>query len=415
MARLVLKFGGSSVAEPDRVRGVADLIARERERGHELVVVVSAMGDATDDLIALASQVSDDPRRSHPREFDMLVSAGERISMALLAMALRERGAEAISLTGSQAAILTDGAHTGARIQEVRATRVLEGLEAGRIVIVAGFQGVSPAREVTTLGRGGSDTTAVALAAALSAERCDIYTDVDGIYTADPRIVPSARRIDELDYEEALELTNSGAKVLHPRAVEIGRRYRVPLRVLSSFGTGEENATLIRQRERGMEELVLTGLAAEPGFAILILCGLPEGMRSTSTVLDRLAGAGVSVDMVAQADREVGGRQLQLSIRDEVLPEARVVCETLIDELGADRLEVIDGLARLALVGSGMHGRPGVYARTFQALLREGVEVYGLSTSSISITLLIEAEAEERAVRALHEAFRLGDIGEARV
>jgi aspartate kinase len=409
MSRLVLKFGGTSVAEPSRIGHVADLVAREHGRGHELVVVVSAMGHATDDLISLAESVSPDPRRRHPREFDMLVSAGERISMALLAMALRERGAEAISFTGSQAAILTDGVHTGARIQEVKATRVRQELEQGRVVIVAGFQGVSPAREVTTLGRGGSDTTAVALAAALGAVRCDIYTDVDGVYTADPHRVSMARRISELDYEEVLELAYSGAQVLHPRAVEMGRRYGVPIRVLSSFRDDDHTATLITRKERGVEELVLTGLASEGGHARLVLCGLAGGMRPTATVLAQLAAAGVSVDMVAQSDRPDGGRELQLSIREAALPEARAVCEALIAELGGQRLDVLEGLARVALVGTGMHGRAGVYAQAFQTLLDEGIEVYGLSTSAISIALLIDAAAEERAVQALHRAFGLGE------
>lgn len=408
MSRLVLKFGGSSVAEPERIGHVADRIARYWRSGHELVVVVSAMGHATDDLIMLAESVSPEPRRLHPREFDMLLSAGERISMALLAMALRERGAEAISFTGSQAAILTDGAHTGARIQEVRATRVREELARGRVVIVAGFQGVSPSKEVTTLGRGGSDTSAVALAVALGAERCDIFTDVAGVYTADPHRIGAARRIAELDYEEALELAYSGAQILHPRAVELGWRYGVPIRVLDSFHD-DGSMTLITRKERGVEELALTGLAAEAGHARLILCGLTGGMRPTAMVLSRLAAAGVSVDMVAQSDHPHGGRELQLSVREAELPEARAVCEALVAELGGESLRVMEGLARVALIGTGMHGRPGVYAQTFQTLLDEGIEVYGLSTSGISIALLVDAAAEQRAVEALHQAFSLGE------
>jgi len=410
MARLVLKFGGSSVAAPDRIGRVADRVVGERLAGHELVVVVSAMGDTTDDLLALAEAVSPDPRRRHPRELDMLLSAGERIAMALLAMSIRERGVEAISFTGSQAAIVTDESHTGARIREVRATRVREELERGRVVIVAGFQGVSPSREVTTLGRGGSDTTAVALAAALGADRCDIYTDVDGVYTADPRRVPGARRIDEIDYEEMLELAHSGAQVMHPRAVEIGSRYGVPIRVLSSFGGAGDGGTLIARKERGMEDLVLTGLASERGHARLVLRGVPGGMRSLSAILTRLADAGVSVDMVAQADRPDGRRQLQLSVREDVLPEARSACEAFLAEVGGEGLEVQPGLARLALVGSGMHDRPGVYARAVEALVDAGIEVHGLSTSAISIALLVTAEAEGSALRALHEAFRLGEV-----
>lgn len=406
MALIVQKYGGTSVGGPERIRQVAARVAAERRRGTAVVVVVSAMGETTDELLALARQISEDPRRRHPRELDLLLSAGERIAMALLAMAIRECGVEALSFTGSQAAIITDGVHTGARIEEVRATRVREELERGRVVIVAGFQGVSRGREVTTLGRGGSDTTAVALAAALGAARCEIYTDVDGVYTADPRRVAAARRLARIDYEEMLELATSGAKVMHPRAVEIGARYQVPIVVRSSFTEGE--GTLIAAREAGMEDLVVTGLASESGHARLTLRGLPSGMGSTSRVLSRLADAGVSVDMVAHADRGDGTWQLQLTVREDVLPEACALCEGLVGELGAEGFEERSGLARLALVGSGMHGRPGVYARAFEALLERGIEVYGLSTSSISIALLVDAANEAAALACLHEAFGLG-------
>lgn len=407
MAKRVMKFGGSSVSSPDRIRRVAERIVRARRAGDDVIVVVSAMGDTTDELVALAGTIAPDPRRRHPREFDMLLSAGERISMALLAMAIGEIGEEAISFTGSQAAIITDTAHTGARIREVRATRVREELARGRIVIVAGFQGVSDRREVTTLGRGGSDTTAVALAAALGAERCEILTDVDGVYTADPRVVESARRIKRLDYEEMLELSNSGAGVMHPRAVEIGARYGVPIRVASAFHE-EEEGTMIARKEREMEELVLTGLASQPGFARLVLRGLPTGLRATSNVLSRLAEAGVSVDMVSQFDQPDGRRQLQISVREEDLPETEEVCGALIAELGGEGLDLMRGLSRVAIVGSGMHGRPGVYARTFEVLVEAGIEIYGVSTSAISISLLVESAAEEGALRALHGAFEWG-------
>ena len=407
MALIVQKYGGTSVGSPERIRQVAARVAEERRRGSDVVVVVSAMGEATDELLALACQICEDPRRRHPRELDLLLSAGERVAMALLAMAIRECGVEALSFTGSQAAIITDGVHTGARIEEVRATRVREELDRGRVVIVAGFQGVSRDREVTTLGRGGSDTTAVALAAALGASRCEIFTDVDGVHTADPRRVPGARRIPRIDYDEMLELATSGAKVMHARAVEIGARYRVPIHVRSSFGEGE--GTLITAREAGMmEDLVLTGLASESGHARLTLRGLPPGMAPTAQVLSRLAAAGVSVDMVAQADRPDGTCQLQLTVREEALPEARAICGALVEDLGAEGIEERAGLARLALVGSGMHGRPGVYARAFEALLEKGIEVYGLSTSSISIALLVDAANETAALQCLHEAFGLG-------
>lgn len=406
MALIVQKYGGTSVGSPERIRQVAARVAAERRRGSDVVVVVSAMGEATDELLALACRISEDPQRRHPRELDLLLSAGERVAMALLAMAIRECGVEALSFTGSQAAIITDRVHTGARIEEVRATRVREELERGRVVIVAGFQGVSRDREVTTLGRGGSDTTAVALAAALGAARCEILTDVDGVHTADPRRVPRARRIERIDYDEMLELATSGAKVMHPRAVEIGARYRVPIHVRSSFGQAE--GTLIAAREAAMEDLVLTGLASESGHARLTLCGLPSGMGPMSRVLSRLASAGVSVDMVAKADRVDGTCQLQLTVHEAALPEARAICDGLLAELGGERLEERAGLARLALVGSGMHGRPGVYARAFEALLEKGIEVYGLSTSSISIALLVDAANETAALECLHEAFGLG-------
>ncbi|HLU25157.1 MAG TPA: aspartate kinase [Longimicrobiales bacterium] len=408
MTLIVQKYGGTSLGTPERIRRVAGKVVAQRAAGHDVVVVVSAMGDTTDELIALARSVSEDPQRRHPRELDMLLTAGERIAMALLAMAIRELGAEAISFTGSQAAIITDGVHTGARIEEVRAARVREELARGRIVIVAGFQGVSRSREVTTLGRGGSDTTAVALAAALCADRCEVYTDVDGVYTADPRVVRNARLIERIDYEEMLELACSGARVIHSRAVELASRYGIPVRVLSSFADAAAGGTLISPMERGMEELVLRGLASERGHARIVLRGLPPGMRPVSMVLSRLATCGVSVDMVAHADRPDGRRQLQITVREDALAEARAVCEELLGELGGETIEVQDGLARVALVGSGMHGRPGVYARAYEALMNEGIEVYGLSTSAISIALLVGADREADALNVLHEAFQLG-------
>jgi aspartate kinase len=339
----------------------------------------------------------------------MLLTAGERIAMALLAMAIRALGVEAISLTGSQAAIITDETHTGARIQEVRATRVREELERGRVVIVAGFQGVSRTKEVTTLGRGGSDTTAVALAAALPADRCDIFTDVDGIYTCDPRRVSAARLIDRIDYQEMVELATSGAQVMHPRAVEIGARYQVPIRVMSSFREGKDHGTLITRRDSTMEGLTLTGLASEGGYARLAFRGLPPDMRVTSDILNRLAASGISVDMLAQVDREDGRRQLQLTVSEESFRDARPLCEQLLKEYGGESLEVKSGLTRVALVGSGMYGLPGVYARTYRALLDAGIEVYAVSSSSISISMLVESRDADRSLQVLHAAFDLGD------
>src|SRR5687767_10954525 len=331
---IVQKYGGTSVGTPERIQRVAQRVARARRAGHDLVIVVSAMADATDDLIALAAKVVPNARKDHPRELDMLLTAGERIAMALLAMAIRELGVEAISLTGSQAAIITDETHTGARIQEVRATRVREELNAGRVVIVAGFQGVSRlTKEVTTLGRGGSDTTAVALAAALPADRCDIYTDVDGVYTSDPRRVKNARLIPRIDFQEMVELATSGAQVMHPRAVEIGARYKVPIRVLSSFRDDDDGGTLITSRDATMEGLTLTGLACEGGYARIAFRGLPPDLSAASEILTSLAQAGISVDMLAQVDREDGRRQLQLTVGEETFQNARGLCDELLKRL----------------------------------------------------------------------------------
>ncbi len=410
MALVVQKYGGTSVGTPERIRRVAQRVARERRAGNQVVVVVSAMGDTTDDLVALAEQVTAGARRRHPREFDMLLTAGERMAMALVAMAIRDCDVDAVSLTGSQAAIITDEAHTVARIAEVRATRVREELAQERVVIVAGFQGVSRTREVTTLGRGGSDTTAVALAAALGAERCEIFTDVDGIYSADPRRIPDARLIDEIDYHDVIELATAGAQVMHPRAVEIGARYGVPIRVLSSFrDEAGYHGTLITRRPPVMEELALTGLASERGNARITLRGLPAGMAVVSTLLSRLAARGVSVDLLSFADRPDGRRQLQLTVQDDdSLAEAEAVCRTLLGEQGGEGLEVETGLSRVALVGSGMHGTPGVYARAFEVLVTGGVNVLALSTSSISITFLVATADEDRTLQLLHRAFGLG-------
>lgn len=409
MALVVQKYGGTSVATPERVRRIAARVAGEKRAGNDLVVVVSAMGDTTDDLVALADQVTIGARRRHSREFDMLLTAGERIAMALVAMAIRDCDVDAVSLTGSQAAIITDEAHTGARIAEVRATRVREELAQGRVVIVAGFQGVSRTREVTTLGRGGSDTTAVALAAALSAQRCDIFTDVDGIFTADPRRIPDARLIEELDYQEVIELATAGAQVMHPRAVEIGARFGVPIRVLNSFR--DENSyrgTLITRRQPVMEELALTGLASEGDNARITLRGLPGEMRAVATILTRLAERGVSVDLVNYADRADGRRQLQLTVEaSDVLGDAEEICRAALAELGGESMGIERELSRVALVGSGMHGTPGVYARAFEALVDAGIDVLAVSTSSISITFLVASTDEDRTLQLLHTAFGL--------
>lgn len=415
MALLVQKYGGTSVGTPERIQAVARRVVRARQRGDEVVVVVSAMGDTTDELLDLAETVAGhgDCTREHPREMDMLLSAGERISMALLAMAIREAGADARSLTGSQAAIITDESHTAARIVRVRADRVRETLDEGVVAIVAGFQGVSESREITTLGRGGSDTTAVALACALQADRCEIYTDVDGIFTCDPRRVPDARIIPQISHDEMVEMAQSGAQVMHARAVDLGARYRMDIRVLSSFVDGPESddpmrGTLITHRPMAMEDLLVTGIAPLSGYAKLTLHGLPRGMRTPTDLLVALADAGVSVDMVSEAP-EGDGVLMQLTVREDDLPRAREVAARVAASLGGGgRMEERTGLSRLTLVGRGMSGRPGVYARAYRTLLEAGVEVEAVSTSAISVTLLVPGEHQDAAMRALHAGFSLG-------
>jgi aspartate kinase len=409
MPLIVRKFGGTSVGTPDRLRRVAARLARSRRAGNDVVAVVSAMGDTTDDLMSLALSVSPDPRRQHPRELDMLLTSGERIAMALTAMAIRDLGVEAISITGSQAAIITDETHTGARITEVRTERIREELGAGRIVIVAGFQGVSRTREVTTLGRGGSDTTAVALAAALHADRCDIFTDVDGVFTADPRVVRDARLIPEIDYEEMIELATAGARVMHPRAVEIGARFNVPICVLSSFRDSEVISTLITRRS-GMEEIALTGLASVPGYARLVIDGIDPGMGSMASLLTPLAARGVSVDFFSYAD--VGNhRQLQVTVPTDDADTAETVARQTLAGHGLTKIETQRGLSRVTLVGGGMAGIPGVYARAVEALRSEGIDIYAFSTSAMTISVLVESDKEERTLQLLHTAFDLAKVG----
>ncbi|HVH12608.1 MAG TPA: aspartate kinase [Longimicrobium sp.] len=415
MALLVQKYGGTSVGTPERIQAVADRVARARRRGDEVVVVVSAMGHTTDELVELAEAVTscDSCTAEHPREMDMLLSAGERISMALLAMAIRERGVDARSLTGSQAAIITDESHTAARIVEVRADRVRATLDESTVAIVAGFQGVSTTREITTLGRGGSDTTAVALACALKADRCEIYTDVDGVFTCDPRRVPGARIIPRISHAEMVEMAQSGAQVMHARAVDLGARFGMDIRVLSSFVDGPESddpdrGTLITENPMAMEDLVLTGIASSRGYAKLILRGLPPGMRTPTEVLVALADAGISVDMVTEAPDADGRVLLQLTVREDDLARAREIAGAVAGRLGGGgTAEERGGLSRIALVGSGMSGRPGVYAQAYRTLMEAGVEVEAVSTSTISITLLVPAEGEDAALRALHAGFSL--------
>jgi aspartate kinase len=410
---IVQKYGGTSVGSPERIRNVAARVARARRRGDDMVVVVSAMGHTTDELVTLAGRVTghERPQNAHAREMDMLLTAGERIASALLTMAIREEGLEARSFTGSQAAIITDTRHTAARIREIRGDRVKQALAQGCVAIVAGFQGVSVEKEITTLGRGGSDTSAVALAAALGADRCEIFTDVDGVFTADPRRVPGARVIRRISHAEMLEMAASGAQVMHPRAVDIGARFGVDIRVLSSFIDNDdpERGTLITTSKPPMEDVVLTGLASQGGQSKLVLRRLAGGMKSVTEVMRALADAEISVDMVNEAGDADDLLQLQVTVSDQDAERARGVLSDAGARLGAAVVDEHHGLARIAMVGTGMTDRPGVYARAYKALYDAGVEVHGVSTSSISITVLVDGAQENDALRAIHQCFHMGE------
>ena len=390
---LVQKFGGTSVATTERIVQVARRIADARGEGYQVLVVVSAMGHTTDELLELARQISPRPPA---RELDMLLTAGERISMALVCMALHEQGLAAISFTGSQSGIITDTHHADARILEVRATRIEQALNEGRIVIVAGFQGVSPLREVTTLGRGGSDTTAVALAAVLGAERCDICTDVEGVYSADPRLVPRAAKLEALGYDEMLELAANGARVLHPRCVEIARRFAVPLSVRSSFSTSK--GTVIASVEK-IETAVIRGIACDEEVATLTLAGIPPG--EAAGVLEFLGQEAVATRFVVQTPHESRCDLVCLLQRDDALRAAELLSPRLA-RLGSGKLVQAHDVAAITVVGQGIQSQPGTVGRILGALERAGVSVRMVSSSAISLTCVVGRAEATRGMRSLH-------------
>ena len=401
MPLLVQKYGGTSVGSPERIHHVAEHIVRTRRAGTELIVVVSAMADTTDDLLELAGKVSGN---SHPRELDMLLTAGERISMALVAMAVNDRGQEAVSFTGSQSGIVTDTSHTRAKILEVKADRIREELKRGRVVIVAGFQGVSRDREVTTLGRGGSDTTAVALAAALGAEACEIYTDVDGVYTADPRIVPRARKLSELSYDEMLELASLGAKVLHNRSVEIARRFHVPIHVRSSFNWNE--GSRIRKGDL-MEQVVIRGIAYDSDVAKIALLGVPDRPGVAAEIFREVGGQGVNVRMIVQASGSDSKNDVTFAVGTHDVRTVLPIVEEVRKRLGARAFVYDPDVAILSVVGEGLATSAGTAGEVFAALAEAGVNIEIISTSSITITCIVRKTDAERAIRSLHDALRL--------
>jgi aspartate kinase len=404
---VVQKYGGSSVADAERIKRVAERIVATRRQGNDVVVVVSAMGDTTDELIDLAEQIVPVPSG---REFDMLLTAGERISMALLAMAINSLGYQAESFTGSQAGVLTTSVHGKARIVNITPGRVVNSIAEGKVAIVAGFQGVSPdTKDITTLGRGGSDTTAVALAAAMNADVCEIYTDVDGVYTADPRIVPNARRLDAVTYEEMLELAASGAKILHLRCVEYGRRYGIPIHVRSSFST--KTGTLVTgHMEDLMEDAIISGVAHDRSEVKVTVVGVPDKPGEAAAIFQELAGAEINLDMIVQniSTRGTGRTDVSFTLPKTDGPTALTALKKVQASVGFEDLLYDDHIGKLSLVGAGMRSHPGVSAKFFAALASAGVNVEMISTSEIRISVVCRDTDLDSAVRAVHDAFELG-------
>lgn len=399
MPLIVQKYGGSSLADAERIKAVASRIVRAKRKGNRVVAVVSAMGDTTDDLLTLARQVTPAPGQ---REMDMLLTAGERISMSLLAMAIADRGEEAISYTGSQVGIITDARHTRARILEIKADRLKQSLAQGKIAIVAGFQGVSLAREVTTLGRGGSDTTAVALAVALEADLCEIYSDVAGVYSADPRLVPGAGRIPSISYDEMLELASSGAQVLHPRAAALAARHRIPVRCLSSFDN--DRGTLIGKAGE-MERITVRGITHDRALAMLAMSGVPRRGRTATQVVARLAERDIPIKSFFHG--APGGERVDLFfvIPEADLEPAREVMRRALGRMRGARLSVNQRIGSVSLVGSGVGSEAGIISRMLETLARLRIHVEGLAATEIKITCFMDRGDTERAVTNLHKTF----------
>jgi len=407
---VVQKFGGTSVGSVERIQHVAKRVISEVEKGHKVVVVVSAMGKTTDQLLTLANAINPHPSK---RDMDMLLTTGEQITISLLAMALQVRGHEAVSLTGWQAGIRTEPVHGNARITHIETDLLNSHLSAGKIVIVAGFQGITETNEITTLGRGGSDTTAVALAAALEAEKCDIYTDVTGVFTTDPRFVKEARKLAAVSYDEMLELANLGAGVLHPRAVEFAKNYGVQLVVRSSME--EEEGTIIEEEVSMEKSLVVRGIAFEDQITRITVCGLPNELHTLSTIFTTLAKHSLNVDIIIQTSMDKDTTNISFSVKTKDVEETIQVLEQYKDHLGFTHIEKESNLAKVSIVGSGMISNPGVAAEMFQVLATEGIHVKMVSTSEIKVSTVVDVEVMVKAVEALHVAFKLGEESVERV
>lgn len=409
MSLIVQKYGGTSMGSIERIKNVARRVAAAKDAGNDVVVVVSAMSGETDRLIKLAADVSTNP---DDRELDMLVSTGERVSIALLAMALIDMGHKARSFTGRQVGIITDSAHTKARIEKITAERIKEALEEGIIPIVAGFQGIDEKSDVTTLGRGGSDTTAVALAAALKADMCDIYTDVDGVYTSDPNIVPNARKIDKISYEEMLEMASLGAKVLHSRSVEFAAKYNVPLRVLSSFTNN--SGTLVTKEDKDMEQEAVSGVTYDKNASKISLIGVPDKPGIAGRIFGAISDANIIVDMIIQNISQGELTDISFTVPKGDAKKAVDIMKKMTKEIGAADVLLNPDIAKVSIVGVGMRSHSGVAAKMFATLAKEGINIMMISTSEIKISCVIDAKYTELAVRALHDAFELGEKASVR-
>ncbi|MDQ0197065.1 aspartate kinase [Neobacillus ginsengisoli] len=402
MGLIVQKFGGTSVGSVERILNVAECVKQETERGNNVVVVVSAMGKSTDQLVKLAKEISPQPDK---REMDMLLTTGEQVTIALLSMALNQKGLQAVSFTGWQAGIVTEPVHGNARITKIDTVAIESQISVGKVVIVAGFQGITENGEITTLGRGGSDTTAVALAAALKADKCDIYTDVTGVFTTDPRFIKKARKLLSVSYDEMLELANLGAGVLHPRAVEFAKNYNVRLEVRSSMEKIE--GTVIEGEATMEQNLVVRGVAFEEEITKVTVLGLANSLTSLSTIFTTLAGNHINVDIIIQSTTEAETANLSFSIKTEDLMETLRVLEDNKESLNYEQLDAENKLAKVSIVGSGMISNPGVAARMFEVLAANNIQVKMVSTSEIKVSAVVEEKNMLKAVEVLHEAFGL--------
>jgi aspartate kinase len=404
MSLVVMKFGGTSVADPEKIRRVTERVIKTKKAGNQVVVVVSAPGDTTDNLLSFARQITNNP---DPRELDLLLSTGEQVSIALVSMAIKSRGYEAISLTGPQAGIYADTSYTRAKITKIEPKKILEELRKGRIVIVAGFQGLNPYEEITTLGRGGSDLTAVALAAVLKARICQIYTDVEGVYTADPRIVPRARKLDCISYDEMLELAGSGAQVLQARAVEVAKKFDVPLEVRSTFS--ESRGTLVKGGEKIMklEEALVSGVSYDKNQVKLSITDVPDRPGIAAKIFGALAKENINVDMIIQSAARDKNNDISFTVTRDDLKKCLPILKKVRNELGASEVIYDDKVAKISLIGVGMKTHPGVAAKMFRTLAEEKINIEMISTSEIKISCVIKENEIGKAVKVLHSVFEL--------